>query len=698
MAEILQLNRTRLLLCDCLGTQAPDAEAIREGTGLACERVCSHLCGAEQGVVEEALASGERVIVACGQEAPRFAEMAEEADGLERLSCIDIRDRAGWGEAPAGPKMAALLAGERLAAPEIPLMDVASGGLCLVYGRAEVALPAAERLAGTLTVTVMLTEPEEILPPKASLDIVSGRITRLTGALGGFAIEADRFAPLEPGGRGALGFAVPRDGARSECDLVVDLSGGPALVPAPHKRDGYLRADPGDPIAVERALFDAAQLIGEFEKPLHIRFTESLCAHSRAGQTGCTRCLDVCPTSAIAPNGDHVAIDPNVCAGCGACSAVCPSGAAATEEPPVGHLFRKLRVMAEAYRAAGGGAPRLLVHDDHGAEMIRLGARFGRGLPADVIPIEVPALASFGHAEQVTALALGYAGVDILAAPRTERESVESQIALARAVADGALAAATAGQSAQAGDDIRDTPAQAGDDTPDAHEHAGEPPRIRLLDEADPDALMELLHGPAAAPHGAEPILAAGGRRESLRLGARALAGGAAPEEPLPLPEGAPYGAVVVDTGACTLCLACAGLCPTGALGDNPDRPELTFREEACIQCGLCAGLCPETAITLVPRLDLSDAALRPRVLNEEEPFACVECGKLFGVKSTIERITEKLGGAHAMFRNPEQIRMIQMCDDCRVRAQFHSESAPFRFGERPRVRTTDDYLEGGED
>jgi hypothetical protein len=82
-------------------------------------------------------------------------------------------------------------------------------------------------------------------------------------------------------------------------------------------------------------------------------------------------------------------------------------------------------------------------------------------------------------------------------------------------------------------------------------------------------------------------------------------------------------------------------------------------------------------------------------VLNEEEPFACIECGKEFGVKSTIERITEKLAGKHAMFTNSDNIRLIQMCDDCRIKAQYHAEDSPFRMGERPRVRTTEDYLSG---
>ncbi len=80
-------------------------------------------------------------------------------------------------------------------------------------------------------------------------------------------------------------------------------------------------------------------------------------------------------------------------------------------------------------------------------------------------------------------------------------------------------------------------------------------------------------------------------------------------------------------------------------------------------------------------------------VLNEEEPFACIECGALFGVKSTVERITEKLAGKHAMFASGSAARMIQMCEDCRIQAQFHAENSPLAGNQRPRVRTTDDYL-----
>ncbi len=147
---------------------------------------------------------------------------------------------------------------------------------------------------------------------------------------------------------------MARNGAVSRCDIMLDISGGAPLFTAHDLRDGYLRADPGDPAAVLRAVLKARDLIGTFDKPRYITFSADLCAHSRSRIVGCRRCLDLCPTGAIAPAGDHVAIDANICAGCGQCAAACPTGAAAYALPPADALMRKLRALLSAYREAGG--------------------------------------------------------------------------------------------------------------------------------------------------------------------------------------------------------------------------------------------------------------------------------------------------------------------------------------------------------
>lgn len=643
-----------LITCDCSGTQSIDGATLAKAAGLDAAPTCSALCTSQIDRAAEALTS-ENTIICCTQEARIFEALAEEI-GAPTPHLLDLRDRAGWttDTRPTLPKMSALVAEALLPAAQERSVDVVSEGLCLIVGPAEVALAAAEQLKDHLGVTVLLDTAAEI-PDSRAFDVIVGRLRAARGAFGQFEVTIDALQQVEPGGRGAFALSAPRDGARSECDLILDLRRDAPLFPAHEKRDGYLRADPTYAPAVAAAVLAASHMVGTFEKTLHVRAEPMLCAHSRAEQTGCTRCLDLCPTGAITSAGEHVAIDPMICAGCGACSAACPSGAVSFDAPPVDLTMRRVQTLARTYLDAGGTVPRLLVHDTHGAEMIRMAARHGDGLPTDVIPLEMPAVGAFGHAEIVAARAAGFADVTVLLGPSTDRDAVAAQIALARAIAG---------------------------DT------------VHILDTPDPDAMSATLYQATPTTPTNQPVRPMGTRRQITRQAARALN----PEATqLPLPEGAPYGAVLVDADACTLCLSCVSLCPSGALGDNPDQPQLRFQEDACLQCGLCATVCPENAISYEARLDLTDTALRQEVLHEEEPFPCVECGTPFGTRSTIERITEKLQG-HAMFQGTDKLRMIQMCDDCRVRAQVHGQDNPFTGGDRPRTRTTDDYLSARKD
>ncbi|MEM9249465.1 MAG: 4Fe-4S binding protein [Pseudomonadota bacterium] len=659
----------KLLLCDCLGSQNVDAKSLSSFQDVPLAAMSTALCTQQSDRVAQALAAAgtdDEVVIACGQEWRRFEEIAEEL-GAPAPLCVDVRDRAGWSDesAQAGPKQAALLADALAPQPPLSSFDITSEGTCLILGAEAVALAAAAELADTLAVTVLLGEAPEAMAHAGAFDVVLGQLKGATGSLGRFELRFDALQEATPGGRGTPRFSAPQDGARSRCDVILDLRGQAPLFPAPEKRDGYLRADPGDARAVARAVLAASELTGTFEKPFHVTLAPELCAHSRAEQPACTRCLDICPTGAITPAGEHVSINPNVCAGCGACAALCPSNAIRAEDPPTAWLFGRFTRVARAFSEAGGTAPKFLIVDrTFGADMIALAARYGPGLPADVIPLDLERVSGFGHAEMLAALACGAARVDILVPPRAERDALDREFALAQAL-------------------------------------CGDPARLRLLEPADPDALCASLYGAEAPDALPEPVLAMGSRRQVARLASKALrAEMPAPsaEAPIPLPAGAPYGTVEVNTESCTLCLACASLCPSGALGDNPEMPQLRFQEDACLQCGLCVSVCPEDALSLTPQMDLSDAALSQRVLNEEEPFPCIECGKLFGSASTIKRITEKLVGINPLFADSDKGKLIQMCDDCRVRAQFHAQDTPFAAADRPRVRTTDDYLSGRRD
>jgi hypothetical protein len=70
-----------------------------------------------------------------------------------------------------------------------------------------------------------------------------------------------------------------------------------------------------------------------------------------------------------------------------------------------------------------------------------------------------------------------------------------------------------------------------------------------------------------------------------------------------------------------------------------------------------------------------------------------VRCGKPFGVKSTIERVTAKLEGKHWMFKgSARRLEVLKMCETCRVIAVTEEDFDPYG-APRPNPRTTDDYL-----
>jgi ferredoxin len=658
-----------ILLCSCEDTMPLDGEAVRRGCRTAKLTTGREFCRAELDRFRRAAGADETLIVACTQEQPLFEEVASEGARAD-LRFVNVREQAGWSRdaAKAGPKMAALIAAAAEPRPDFPLVTLASEGVVLVYGRDERAVEAANLLKDHLDVTVLITEPHTLAPARTTeFPIVKGTIRNATGALGNFEIVVDDYAMPTPSSRNAYVFGTSRNGAVSKCDLVLDLSGGAPLFPAHDLREGYLRADPGDPAAVLRAVLRARDLTGTFDKPRYIDFTAELCAHSRSRIVGCHRCLDLCPTGAIAPAGDHVAIDAAICAGCGQCAAACPTGAAAYTLPPADALIHTLRTLLTTYRDAGGTMPVLLLHDaPHGTPLIDALARHGDGLPANVLPVAVNEVTQVGLEAIAAAFAYGVSAVRLLlrARPRHDVAGLMQTIALAEPI--------LAGLGFGAG-------------------------RLATIETDDPFALGDALRAIAPAAPAPRPasFVATGRKRDMMRLALRELQRAApTPADMVALPAGAPFGSVTLNVEGCTLCLSCVSACPTGALGDDRERPMLRFTEDACVQCGLCQATCPEKVISLVPQLDFRAATAAARVLKEEEPFCCIRCGKPFGVKSTIARVTAKLEGRHWMYKGSAQrLELIKMCDDCRVAVVSEEGFDPYGAPARPKPRTTEDYL-----
>ena len=193
-----------------------------------------------------------------------------------------------------------------------------------------------------------------------------------------------------PSSRGALEFRRRRATARCRAATSCSTSsGGAPLFPAADLRDGYLRADPGDPAAVLRAVLKARDLTGTLRQAalhrLHRRSLRAFALQDRRlpplprslpDRRDCARrrsCRDrraylrrLRPMRRRLPDRRR-----------GLCAAAVRRAAA-----QAAHAAHRPTAKPAAQQ------PVLLFHDgEHGGAMIDALARHGDGLPANVLPL-----------------------------------------------------------------------------------------------------------------------------------------------------------------------------------------------------------------------------------------------------------------------------------------------------------------------
>ena len=516
-------------------------------------------------------------------------------------------------------KIAALAALAELPAfAPVASVDYVSGGNLLVLADSARGPQAFEALADKLSLAMLWTgfDPP---PSLEGMEIVKAQLLSLTGYLGAFA------ATFRQSGGMAQSAAF---------DLVLDLRREPAF----HMHQppqGYYHA--ANSAAFAAAIAELPEMVGEFGKPKFFAYKESLCAHSRSKKTGCNRCIDICSTRAILSAGDKIEVDPHLCMGCGACATVCPSGAMTYQYPRVADRGAQLKAMLNTYRVAARGqgeTPMVLFHNaTDGRDCLDAMAISGTGIPASVLPLETWHVAATGLDVLMGAIAYGAGHVAILAAGS---EAPEYLAALKREMVLGQIILNALG-------------------------YAGI--HFSVIDSA---ARLEQMVAGQTVPVPAGFNLSNDKRGTLEFVIEHLLKHAPAKKDEIALPAGSLFGAITVDTKKCTLCMACAGACPESALMDGADYPRLNFLERNCVQCGLCENTCPENAITLHPRLLLTEARKHTVVLNESEPFNCISCGKALGTRLMIDNMLGKLVG-HSMFQGEGQLKRLQMCADCRV-------------------------------
>src|SRR4051794_3173108 len=176
-----------ILICSCEDTMPLAGDSVRKGCRGAQVLEGRQFCRSEIERFREVAASGEPILVACTQEAPVFSDTAAEIEKAGALSFVNIRETAGWSKeaSAAGPKTAALIAAAMEAPADVPMIELGSGGVTLIYGRDERALEAAKLLADHLDITVLLTPEADVAPPRVTdFPVVRGTIRNAKGALG----------------------------------------------------------------------------------------------------------------------------------------------------------------------------------------------------------------------------------------------------------------------------------------------------------------------------------------------------------------------------------------------------------------------------------------------------------------------------------------------------------------------------------
>jgi ferredoxin len=363
-----------------------------------------------------------------------------------------------------------------------------------------------------------------------------------------------------------------------------------------------------------------------------------LCAHRVRGQTGCTRCLDACPASAIRSTGDTIQIDPKICHQEGLCATVCPTDAIMLSKPDTAELLPSIQSM-------------LATHPDETPAVIFHGA--GR-LPA---PFEAPV----GRT---------------LFFPVDSIESIGMDICLATLACGASHAAVLVGDDITSDVfDILQTQITQGQKILEGlglEKERIQMVRLETVDWERPigEALSFRPVRPTQ-PARFEPVET---KRSLMFQSVDHLYVQSSEAQPLAVfADGAPFGEVIIDPETCTLCLACVAVCPARALYDGGDVPQIRFLEENCVQCGLCRRACPENAIRLSPRM-VFDPKVRSalRILNQAEAFCCVSCGKPFASRAIVDKMVQKLSG-HWMYRDEAAKKRLLMCRACRAQDFFEA-------------------------
>ena len=361
--------------------------------------------------------------------------------------------------------------------------------------------------------------------------------------------------------------------------------------------------------------------IGEYSYKDIISYQEEACQYHHRREKYCAKCVEVCPTFGVGSNDSlmELVFSPIDCVSCGACVGVCPTNCLEYEELPK----EGLEEILELYEGERIFLCALRDYEKLCAQNI--------SLHDSLMPLVLPNLAMLNENDLLTMVQISGYGIlvygEALSAPMQFLNNITQQIYQK----DSVLLAQNVESLEQKAESLPKMESYLYKNRHNKPFRESFAQRLQyMIKEGDFGVAKSILEGEA-------PVL---------------------------------YGDLQVDSTKCTLCLSCVGACNVNALFPREEDYSLRFNASLCTTCGYCITSCPENVMELKrDGIALNPSYFKSREIAKDEPFLCVECGKPFSTKKSIDKVVGMLGVAFA--NDPKKLKTLQCCADCKVRVMF---------------------------
>lgn len=351
--------------------------------------------------------------------------------------------------------------------------------------------------------------------------------------------------------------------------------------------------------------------IGEYQVSELIRHIPSLCQYHRGFDSGCKRCLEVCPSEAVRKNDEGLYIEHFRCEGCGRCVSVCPTGA-------MQYLPFDDELFLEYMKTLRPSGFTLVLAKEE--ELKRFHFRNLKKHYRGVMFIEHPNPDAICATGLIELFSLGVKRVYI-GGGKKDLGFVNSLVRELSGIGDFV---------------------------------------VPLSDDLEPETVD--------IPFSASIKLESAPRHILLSTMVSALMKETGVSEIELKDTKDRFTDILCDRNSCSLCLACVNVCNAGAMRSSQEDFSLRFNPSHCVNCGLCVELCPEKVLSREGVQKIDEGFFQERVLAQDEPLYCRRCGKLFGNRRVYDEVVRRLNEA-GLFQ--ERGRFLHLCEDCRVIALF---------------------------